>query len=390
MRAEYSSHLSDAAFERCRGYLESYWQERGGCIAFCDSGIDVAGFLKQVFPEAVITFVLFDPYRRFPEGAQPYEFGLRWRELVDEFVADGEQIGEVWNVDNPETMQFREKLGSLLAAEIPTVSIDQPVTEKVWRCLFRSVEPVAGELGYPVPQHVVRQFRPTPVEDRSKCVVLVPVGSSIMPACDESLRELERRGYVVRRVYGYAAIDQGRNQMAADALRDGFEQTMWIDSDIGFHPDAVDQLRSLGEPVVCGIYPQKGRRALACHTLPQTKTIQFGEGGGLLELQYGATGFLLVHRQVYEDVQGRMDVPLVNQRFGENSIPFFQPMVRPHGEGHWYLAEDYAFCERVRQAGYAIMADSRIRLWHIGQYPFGWENAGGDGRQFNSYLFKVK
>ena len=49
-------------------------------------------------------------------------------------------------------------------------------------------------------------------------VVLVPVGSAIDPACDDGLRELERRGYAVRRVRGYSAIDSARNQMATDAL----------------------------------------------------------------------------------------------------------------------------------------------------------------------------
>jgi hypothetical protein len=36
----------------------------------------------------------------------------------------------------------------------------------------------------------------------SHCVVLMPVGGSIEPACDDALRELERRGYVVWRVRG--------------------------------------------------------------------------------------------------------------------------------------------------------------------------------------------
>jgi PAS domain-containing protein len=35
------------------------------------------------------------------------------------------------------------------------------------------------------------------------------------------IRELERRGYTVWRVGGFAAIDQGRSQMATDALRAG-------------------------------------------------------------------------------------------------------------------------------------------------------------------------
>lgn len=58
--------------------------------------------------------------------------------------------------------------------------------------------------------------------------------------------------------------------MATDALRDGFDETLWIDADVEFHPDAVEQLRAHGLPVACGIYPQKGRKALACHVLPCT------------------------------------------------------------------------------------------------------------------------
>jgi len=77
--------------------------------------------------------------------------------------------------------------------------------------------------------------------DPRKCVILVPFLGYIHQECDDGLKELERRGYAVRRVGGYAAIDQARNQMASDALRDGFEETLWIDSDIGFDPDSVER-----------------------------------------------------------------------------------------------------------------------------------------------------
>ena len=112
-----------------------------------------------------------------------------------------------------------------------------------------------------------RRSSGSPMDPR-RCVILVPFGTSIVPPCERALEELERRGYEVRRIGGYAAIDQGRNQMATDALIDGYEETLWIDSDIDFHPDAVDRLRSHGLPIACGIYPQKGRRALASHIMP--------------------------------------------------------------------------------------------------------------------------
>ncbi len=223
------------------------------------------------------------------------------------------------------------------------------------------------------------------VPGADRCVILVPCGASIAPGCDDSLRELERRGYTVRRVRGFSQIDVGRSQMATDALIDGFEETLWIDSDVGFHPDAVEKLRRHNLPIVCGIYAKKGQRALACHVPPGTKQMKFGKSGGLYELTYAATGFLHVRRQVYQDVQEKLNLPLCNETFGKDLVPFFLPMVRELDEGHWYLGEDYAFCERTRQAGYQIWADTTIRLWHHGNYAYGWEDAGRDPQRFGDY-----
>jgi hypothetical protein len=82
----------------------------------------------------------------------------------------------------------------------------------------------------------------------SRCVVLVPVGGAIDPGCEDAMRELERRGYAVWRVRGYSAIDAARNQMASDALAQGFDELMWINSDGVFDPDDVDKLRQHNLP----------------------------------------------------------------------------------------------------------------------------------------------
>lgn len=53
----------------------------------------------------------------------------------------------------------------------------------------------------------------------------------------------------------------------------------------------------------------------------------------------------------------------------------------------WYLADDCSLRERARQCGYKIMADTSIRLWHIGSYAYGWEDAGQDRPRHDSFLF---
>ena len=128
----------------------------------------------------------------------------------------------------------------------------------------------------------------------SYCVILVPVVGAIDPGCEDGLRELERRGYAVWRVRGYSALDAARNQMANDALAQGFDELMWIDTDIVFDPDDVEKLRRHDLPLVCGIYPKKACRQFACSFLPRTRQVVFGTSrGGAIEVLYGGFGFVL-------------------------------------------------------------------------------------------------
>ncbi|MGE5667066.1 MAG: hypothetical protein ACM338_02605 [Betaproteobacteria bacterium] len=226
--------------------------------------------------------------------------------------------------------------------------------------------------------------------DNSKCVILVPVASYIKPHCDLSLRQLEAMGYIVRRWYGSSQIDVARNRLATDALAEGFEELMWIDADIAFDPRSVERLRSHGLPVVCAIYPKKLEKELASHLTKETKQLTFGQGGGLVEILYAATGFLYTRREVYLDVQREENLPVCNQRLGQPTVPFFLPMVISDGSGHRYLAEDFAFCERLRRCRYRIYADTTIRLQHIGKYGYSWEDVGSSLPRYATYQLKIQ
>ncbi|MBX3190067.1 MAG: hypothetical protein KF819_23780 [Labilithrix sp.] len=207
-------------------------------------------------------------------------------------------------------------------------------------------------------------------------VALVPVATAIEPECEASLAKLRTQGVKVRVMRGASAIDQARSMMVHDALRDGFTEVLWVDADIAFEPKDVDLLLSHDRPFVCGIYPKKGARTLACHTLPETRELVFGEEGGLVEILYAASGFALVRASVYAAVRTHSGLPTCNAQFGAPFVPYYQPMVHETSDGPWYLAEDFAFSERARRAGVSIYADTRIRLRHIGRYAYQWEDAG--------------
>lgn len=226
--------------------------------------------------------------------------------------------------------------------------------------------------------------------ENAKCVIVVPFGASIEYDCELSLRRLEERGYKVWRVAGCVAIDRSRSQLATAALNEGFEEIMWIDSDVGFEPDDVDRLRKHDLPLVSGVYPKKGLRGVSCRVLPGTKSLRFGAEGGLTKIQYAAGGFLLTKRQVYMTIATQLKLPICNERAGRAFVPYFLPLIVADGaSGHMYLGEDFAFSERARTVGIEIIADTRIRLRHIGRYSYSYEDAGTSLQRFATYQLNL-
>lgn len=392
---------------------------------------DHATFLRWLYPQAKLLFVIRNPYQAFRSFAArrdqgwkwfhrwpdhpvtPAMFGRHWREMAGSFLAAGEALGGLVlhyeELERDGWAAIQDYVGfELSEAAIHTNPPDggPPPLESLSPAdlepLRVEVEPLAAELGYeesgdsgehyssthrsPLTTHAASSFTPCPPH---LCSILVPVADHIEPACESSLRELERRGYRVWRVYGYKQIDLGRCQMASDALAAGCQETLWVDADTGFHPDMVDRLRAHDVPIVCGIYPKKSKRELAIHVLPGTTDITFGERGGLIEILYASTGFLLVRREVYDKMREQFNMPECHADTGRTLVPYYAPLIRPDGDGWWYLSEDFAFCERARQCGYKVMADTTIRLFHIGSYSFGWEDAGRRIPRYSSYKFHL-
>jgi|GEM_PF-5998366 len=67
-------------------------------------------------------------------------------------------------------------------------------------------------------------------------------------------------------------------------------------------------------------------------------------------------------------------LPECNQGFGPPIRAWYLPEVVPDGTGSWYLPEDYAFCHRVRAAGVHVIADTSIRLSHVGKSSLTWDD----------------
>ncbi|EHJ47276.1 hypothetical protein DFW101_1266 [Solidesulfovibrio carbinoliphilus subsp. oakridgensis] len=170
---------------------------------------------------------------------------------------------------------------------------------------------------------------------------------------------------------GDSLITRVRNGIANEFLRDPrATHLLFIDADIEFQPQMVTRLLSSGKDVVCGVYPVKGLRldrvmgqpagtspAVAeAASLDYAVRVKAGcrmDAAGFLEVEYAATGFMMVRREVllrlqeaYPELHYRHDC--TNAEANE-SFAFFDTAIDP--ETRDYLPEDYAFCKRWRDIG---------------------------------------
>ena len=232
---------------------------------------------------------------------------------------------------------------------------------------------------------------PAPPLARSKAIVLVPYLDRIENQCERGLYQLEVAGVRVIRKHGCSAIDLARSELASEALHEGAETMLFIDSDIGF--DSADALRILArpEPVVAGVYAKKNQRELACIFADGIKSVTFGIGAPApYLLKYASGGFLRIRAGVLRRMISDLRLPLCNTAWGRGMWPFFMPAIvdMPAGGRH-YLAEDWAFCHRLRQIGVNPVADTAIRLLHLGVYTFGWEDAGSEVFRYRNYQYHL-
>jgi hypothetical protein len=270
-----------------------------------------------------------------------------------------------------------------------------------WSGVRRAVDEFAAGAGLVVDRTGARGWRllegwragdaSQPPPGRGQSVVLVPHLNGIEWECEQALRQLESAGVRVVRRGGCSAIDSARNELVSDALHDGAESLLFIDSDIGFDPADALRLLARPEPVASGVYAKKGMRELASIFADGVKELVFGpDAVGTYPLKYAATGFLRLRASVLRKMIADLNMPLCNTHWGRGVWPFFQPLIIPHGPGKWhYLGEDWSFSYRLAQIGVTPVADTSIRLWHWGRYGFGWEDAGRTVERYRSYTYHL-
>ncbi len=215
--------------------------------------------------------------------------------------------------------------------------------------------------------------------DLSKHVVFVPVHRFIDTDTYDCLRGVEDLGIRVDYSKGASAIDLTRSVLASAAIQDGLESILFIDADMFFHPADVVKLLLSDAPVIAGAYAAKklGNGQLNADFGPGVKSIKMGDWAKEpIPVRKVGTGFMRIKTGLLLKMRDELELPYCRMAHS-HGWPFFMPaIVQEDGETR-YLAEDYAFCWRCHQIGVVPLVDTSFRLYHLGDYAFGWEEAAG-------------
>lgn len=192
-------------------------------------------------------------------------------------------------------------------------------------------------------------------------------------------------------------ITRARNICVSAFLDDPDDYThlLFIDADIGFRAENVLRLLEYDQEICCGVYGKKdinweevlkgakeqGMTAERLQAMSLLYNVRFPDphhvrpDRGFVETADGATGFMLIKRQVFEkmkeayaELKYKSDHWVNSQRLqSENTYLFFDCIKDEDGR---YLSEDYTFCKRWRTIGGKIYSDITMPLTHIGAYSF--------------------
>ena len=191
-------------------------------------------------------------------------------------------------------------------------------------------------------------------------------------------------------VYFESLISRARNAGAAAALANKCDYLLFIDTDVIFNFSDVVKLLDADKEVCVGLYPKKyvsdAKLSYLFKKYSQlppnwrdlvgdlSSEIDAGQSSDLIEVNYAATGFMLIKTSVFEKIiQKTPEIKYKNDidgymAWGDNFYDFFRCRVNP--ETKKYESEDYGFCKLWQECGGKIYAAQEINLAHRGSFEF--------------------
>ena len=203
--------------------------------------------------------------------------------------------------------------------------------------------------------------------NQPKVMIAVPMQGQVCADFFESVLGLQTNGNTKICTTVNSLVYDGRNKLALEAIKEGFDYILWVDSDMTFPPDALLRLledaQSNGAEYVSGLCFSRKLPTVPviCKKLTWEKR---GESGvvhdqdiyldypkdALFEVDASGAAFCLVK------------VSLIREVAEHFRMSPFHPLP--------FMGEDYSFCWRAKQLGKKLYCDSRVKIGHVGTMIF--------------------
>lgn len=195
-----------------------------------------------------------------------------------------------------------------------------------------------------------------------KTLVAIPCMDMVHTIFMKSVMGLDRVGDVRFSISCCSLIYDARNTLAKQAVTEGYDRVLWLDSDMEFSPDLLKRLSAdmdEGRELVSGLYFK--RKA-------PVKPVVYKEVGYFHSPQDDSVTPVAISYEDYPKDQifpvagvgfggVLVSVDLIN-RVGEKFGLPFSPILG--------FGEDLSFCKRVSELGVEMYCDSRVKLGHVG------------------------
>jgi hypothetical protein len=184
-----------------------------------------------------------------------------------------------------------------------------------------------------------------------------------------------------------ALVANARNHLARQFLETEATHLMWIDADVGFDATDIVTMILTDQDIVCGVYPVKEiyweRVAQAVNdgvppaelknhvglfvvrTMDGQADSASANSDGLVEVEAGGAGFMLVKRAVFEGLAEHVPDYVAD---GVSVKEFYTTGIDP--ETNELFGEDYYFCRLARSRGFKVYAAPWVHLTHTGPYVY--------------------
>ena len=183
-----------------------------------------------------------------------------------------------------------------------------------------------------------------------KIALGIPTNKLVKPKTAQSLLDLVAYSdydfKIIVSSRGYNT-SENRNWIATQAVNSGCDYLFFVDDDMVFPPETLEELLLCEKDIVGGVYKTKYE--------VQEDVVEYLDDErpqGLFKVKALGTGCLLIKTDVFR----KLPQPWFKYEWNDN--------------GSVKRSHDWIFCEDARNAGIDVWALNTLKIGHIGQYEY--------------------